>query len=118
MKEKLDPNQIKIDLFGGKKKEVEKIVEKDSKGRTRDDIIKESGVKKEDKNFLNFINSIVFKDREYYIYGTQADSWISYNNKIFGPKIKKQEKEVISEKEKIFLEKEYRRKKYSSGNWD
>jgi len=116
MKEKLDPNQIKIDFFNERKISFEKKVEKDSKGRTLKDIVKESGVSKEDKKFLNFLNSIVFKNHEYYIYGTLADIWISENKKVFGPKTKVEE--VISEKEKIFLEKEHRRKKYSSGNWD
>lgn len=70
--ENSDSNQIKLNFNQPEKKE-----EKDSKGRTRADIIKES-------RSLNqkIIDNIFFKDGEYYIEGKLADDWISIYNKL------------------------------------
>ena len=108
---KVDSIQTELNFPDDKNKEVkkvvEKVVEKDSKGRTRDDIIEESGVNEKDQKFLD---SIVFKNGEFYIYEMPADKWISDNKKIFGPKKEiKKEEENISDRAR---RKEERRENY------
>lgn len=100
---KVDSIQTELNFPDDENKEVEKViekvVEKDSKGRTREDIInilEKNGIKiKEDKEFPN---CIVFRDKEkeYYVHGTLVDIYIPLNKKIFGPKeeIKKEEENI------------------------
>ncbi|MFZ3015729.1 MAG: hypothetical protein WA101_01845 [Minisyncoccia bacterium] len=66
-------------VFSEPEKTEEKIIEKDSKRRTRSDIIIESRSLKKD-----VIDSIVYKNGEYYIEGKLADDWISQDRDLHG----------------------------------
>jgi len=72
---KNEEGQAKINFNFNQSEQIDK---KDSKGRTRSDIIQKS-------KSLNkqVIDSISFKDGEYYIEGILADKWISQNNYLY-----------------------------------
>jgi len=64
-------------IFDDQEKAKEKVIEKDSKGRTLSDIIIESKTLSQ-----KVIDSILYKDGEFYIEDMIADKWISINNEL------------------------------------
>jgi len=69
-------NMGQLDIFN-QTEQAKKIEEKDSKGRTRADIKKESKSLSE-----RVLGSITYQDGQYYIEGIPADEWIARDDEL------------------------------------